>query len=66
MPQLKKDEKPKTSRLAIAGPFWVVEFDPSMEGIDPITQDGTEVPYEKVNPIRQAAYDTFGVYLTTR
>lgn len=41
--------------LAVVYPHDV--FDPSLEGIDPITADGTEVPESRVDEIKKLARD---------
>lgn len=41
--------------LAVVAPSFHGDFDPSIEGVAPITRDGTEVPAEHVKAVKAAA-----------
>lgn len=48
--------KDDTVKLAIAPSSWQTDyFDPSVEGVEPISQAGTDVPAAKEDAVRDAA-----------
>ncbi len=44
-----------TVTLAVVKPHYHGDFDPSIQGVDPISREGTPVPSDKVNEVRKAA-----------
>jgi hypothetical protein len=45
--------------------WWMASFDPSLEGIAPITREGTPVPTSLIPKVRRRA-KRFGLSLTTK
>lgn len=51
-----KQEGAQVTRLAVReGALGADEFDPSIEGVEVITRDGTDVPSGKVEEVKEAA-----------
>lgn len=46
---------PTNVTLYIAAPFGTASFDPSIEGVDPITASGTVVPASAVKAVKASA-----------
>lgn len=46
---------PSTVTLAVVAPSFHGDFDPSIEGVDPITREGTSVPAQLEKAVRAAA-----------
>jgi len=52
----KKTKEEATVTLALAPSEWtIMSFDPQVEGVEPITHEGTEVPADKEQDIRTRA-----------